>query len=53
MAFQMGVTIAIFAYIGKYIDDQQGTVKPYWTMGFALLGVFAALYYLIKDVMKN
>jgi len=53
MAFQMGITIGLFAYLGKYIDGRQGTVKPYWTMAFALLGVFVALYYLLKDVMND
>ncbi len=53
MAIQMGVTIAFFAYIGKYIDDRYATPKPYWTMGFSLLGVLAALYFLLKDVIND
>ena len=52
MAFQMGATIGLFAFIGQWIDGYFSTEKPYWTIFFSLFGVFAALYYFIKDVTK-
>ncbi|MGB0861504.1 MAG: AtpZ/AtpI family protein [Saprospiraceae bacterium] len=52
MAFQMGAVIAVFTYLGQWLDGKYATETPYWTVGFALLGVFLALYFLIKDVMK-
>ena len=53
MAFQMGAIIALFSYLGQWMDGKYNTETPYWTVGFALLGVFIALYFLIKDVMKS
>ncbi len=53
MAFQMGATIGIFTFIGKKIDGHYATETPYWTVGFALLGVFTALYFLLKDVLNE
>ena len=53
MAFQMGVTIAVFAYIGQRLDAHFETETPFWTAGVALFGVVIALYFLLKDVLSN
>ena len=53
MAFQMGAIIIAFTYLGQWLDGKYAMETPYWTVGFSLLGVFIALYYLIKDVINN
>ena len=53
MAFQMGVTIAIFSFIGQRLDSYFETSSPFWTAGFALFGVRVALYFLLKDVLNS
>ena len=53
MAFQMGIIILVFAYLGKYADSRMATEKPYFTIVGALLGVFAALYITLKDLIKT
>ena len=51
MAFQMGIIIAIFSFIGQKVDAYYETTTAYWTAGFALVGVCFALYFLLKDVL--
>lgn len=51
MAFQMGITIGVFSYLGKRLDAYFETTTAYWTAGLALLGVVLALYLLLKDVL--
>lgn len=53
MAIQMGATIAIFTYGGQLLDGRFNTNKPYWTIGFSLLGVFVSLYSLLKGVLAD
>ena len=52
MAFQMGATIGIFAFIGYELDKHFKLEKPYCTVGFSLFGVGASLYNVIKDFIK-
>jgi F0F1-type ATP synthase assembly protein I len=49
--FQMGVIIVVFAYIGKWLDDEYLT-ETIFTIIFTLLGVFLALYNVISQVNK-
>ena len=50
MVIQMGVIIGVFAYVGHYLDLKFNTSKKYWTMVFALAGVFGAIYQMIRSL---
>ncbi|WP_456376463.1 AtpZ/AtpI family protein [Lutibacter sp.] len=52
VAFQMGITIYLGAYFGKWLDEKYVVENSIFTIIFSLLGVFAALYYVIKQVQK-
>jgi len=52
VAFQMGITIYLGAYFGKWLDEKYVVENSIFTIIFSLLGVFAALYYIIKQVQK-
>ena len=52
MAFQMGVTIGLFAFGGYKLDQHFRSVTPYWTISLALCGVGLSLYSVIKDFLK-
>ena len=53
MGLQMGITIAIFAYAGYWLDGKFETESPYYTAGLSLIGVFASLFLMIKQLPKN
>ena len=50
MVIQMGVIIGVFTYAGHYLDLKLNTSKKYWTMVFALAGVFGAIYQMIRSL---
>ena len=50
IVIQMGVIIGVFAYAGHYLDLKFNTSKKYWTMVFALAGVFGAIYQMIRSL---
>lgn len=52
-SFQMALTIFIFMFIGKNIDNYLNTEKPYFTAFFSILGVIFSLYHLIKNVKSD
>jgi len=52
VAFQMGITIYLGTYVGKWLDEKYVVENSTFTIIFSLLGVFAALYYVIKQVQK-
>ena len=51
MALQMGVMIAIFTLIGVWLDKKFPNNYQLYTIIFALVGVFGALYSTIKQVL--
>jgi F0F1-type ATP synthase assembly protein I len=51
-AFQMGAVIFIAVWGGKKLDLVLGTGKPVFTIILSLLGVFAAIYVVIKDFIR-
>lgn len=54
MAIQMGFTIAIGVYGGKKLDEWLAVSKfPIFTVILSLLSVFAAMYFVIRDVLKK
>ena len=53
MAFQMAITIFLFVFAGRKLDNIFETPQPYCTAGMALLGVFLALYLVIRQLMSE
>jgi F0F1-type ATP synthase assembly protein I len=51
-AIQMGAAIAICAYGGVKLDEWLNT-GPWFTVGLSLFGVFAGLYLVLKDLIKQ
>jgi hypothetical protein len=47
---QMGVVIFLFAYFGKWLDEQYGNLNEPNAKIFTLVGVFLALYNVIRQV---
>ncbi|WP_299259007.1 AtpZ/AtpI family protein [uncultured Aquimarina sp.] len=52
IAFQMGATIFLFAYIGEKLDAYYGFQEKWLTIIFVLLGVASSLYLVIKQLNK-
>ena len=50
IAFQMIVVIGLFAFAGYKIDASMGNATKWATAGLSLLGVFIALYIVIKSI---
>lgn len=53
LVFQMGALIAGGAYGGKWLDAEQGTHKPWFTMLGTLLGLGTGLYLIIKAIQND
>lgn len=49
---QMGATIYIGAYLGKYLDGRYPMEKNWFTIGLTLFAVAVALYNLLKQVNR-
>lgn len=52
LGIQMGVIIALFTWLGTYLDEKYQTKTPWWTIGLSLFGVIASLYLMIKEVIN-
>jgi len=52
LGIQMGAVIAIFTWLGTYLDKKFVSKTPWWTIGLSLFGVMAGLYLVIKEVIK-
>jgi len=52
IAAQMGVTIYLGAYFGKWLDIRYPSDKKWFTMIFTLLGVGISLYVVLKQLNK-
>ena len=50
---QMGITIVLFAYAGKWLDGYFETAQPYFTIVLALIGVIGAMYTTLKDLIND
>ncbi len=53
LVFQMAVTIGVFLFIGKKVDQYFQNNKPILTAIFSVLGVLLAIYNIIKSVNTN
>lgn len=52
IAFQMGIIIALGVFGGVKLDKKFNMQNPVFTITLSLLGVFAAMYVVIKDISK-
>lgn len=52
MAVQMGLVIGLSAWLGQYLDGYFSNKKPVYTILLSLLGIGAAMYLTIKDLIK-
>ena len=52
IAIQMGVVIAAGVFLGIWLDGKYPNSFSGFTIGFSLLGVFIALYLVIKRVSQ-
>jgi len=52
MAFQMLVVI-LAGVFGGYFLDRWANTKPVFTVILSILGVFLAIYYVTKDLLRN
>ena len=52
VAAQMGVTIYMGAYFGKKLDILYTNEKNYYTILLTLLGVFIAMFVLVKQLNR-
>lgn len=50
LALQMGGTIAIFAYLGYYLDKKVMNQTPYFTVFLSLFAVIGSIVKLIIDL---
>ena len=48
--FQMGLIIFGFSYLGGWLDEKYPNPEGHFLKGITLLGVFVALYNVIKQV---
>ncbi len=51
VAIQMGATIGAAVWLGIFLQHRYAPKGVWFTVGFSLLGVFAAIYLIIKEVM--
>lgn len=52
MAFQMGAVIVIGVWGGTKLDKLLHFEKPVFTIILSLIGVFGAIYFVIRDVIR-
>lgn len=52
LGIQMGAIIALFTWLGTYLDNKYQTKTPWWTIGLSLFGVTAGLILVIREVIK-
>lgn len=52
IAFQMGGTIFVCAWIGKKLDERYPMDKNWFTLGFVLFGLVASVYVVLKQLKR-
>lgn len=53
MGFEILATMILCVGAGYYLDQKVGTEKPWFTLGFSLLGCGVALYLMIRSLDKT
>lgn len=52
IGIQMGATIFLGAYLGKFLDQKYPSDKKWFTIGLTLLSVVISLYNVLRQVNK-
>ena len=52
IAFQMGITIYLFALLGKWLDAEYNDGEKLYTIIITLLGVAISFYVVLKQVNR-
>ena len=52
LPFQMGVTIYLGAYFGKYLDQKFITQKPWFTVSCVFVALIISLYSIVQQLNK-
>lgn len=52
IGLQMGATIFLGAYLGKYLDEKYPSDKKWWTIGLTLFAVAISLYNILRQVNR-
>ncbi len=52
LGLQMGGIIAVFTWLGTFLDKKQVNETPVWTIILSLFGVAGSLYLVIREVRK-
>ncbi|GAB5416745.1 MAG: hypothetical protein Crog3KO_27000 [Crocinitomicaceae bacterium] len=52
IGFQMGVTVFLGAWIGRWLDDKYPSDKKWFTIGLTIFAVVASLYSVLKQVNR-
>jgi len=52
IGIQMGVTVFLGAYLGKFLDNKYPSDKKWFTIGLTILAVAISLYNVLRQVNK-
>ena len=52
IAIQMGVTVFLGAYLGKYLDMKYSFSKKWFTMLFTILSIGVSIYFLLRQLKR-
>ena len=52
IAFEMGGTIFVCAWIGQELDERYPSNKKWFTIGFVLFGLISSLFLVLKQLKK-
>ena len=52
MAIKMAVVIAAGVFGGQYLDEKMDNASPWMTIVLSLIGVAAAIYFVITDTSR-
>jgi F0F1-type ATP synthase assembly protein I len=53
IAFQMLAIIGFFTWLGMWLDERYQSKNPWFTVGLMLLGVFLAMFQIIRSLTKD
>ncbi|MGE5435814.1 MAG: AtpZ/AtpI family protein [Syntrophothermus sp.] len=51
LGLQLAATVVVLFFVGRWIDNTTGK-EPLFTLIFAVLGIFTALYHFVKTVLN-
>ena len=52
IAIQMGVTVFLGAYLGKYLDMKYSFSKKWFTMLLTILSIGISIYFLLRQLKR-